>query len=70
MLCRVRPLVDKERGGGGGEPVKVTSVECVKVATERGEKDFEFDRVFAPKDGQKEVSGRGGCVWGGMWHST
>ncbi len=54
VLCRVRPLLSYE--AQGLEPgVLPLDEELVRVAAEKGEKDFEFDRVFAPEDGQLQV---------------
>ncbi|EFJ44338.1 Kif3C type kinesin-like protein [Volvox carteri f. nagariensis] len=59
VLCRVRPLLEKERtaGGEGHMPVKVTSEEALRVAAmdNKAEKDFEFDRVLAPDEGQDKL---------------
>jgi hypothetical protein len=41
---------------GALEPPQVLGEESLRVATEKGDKDFEFDRVFGTKDGQEEVS--------------
>ncbi|KAG2495257.1 hypothetical protein HYH03_006530 [Edaphochlamys debaryana] len=58
VLCRIRPLVGKEHGGQGADsPVQVVSEEALRVASvdNKAEKDFEFDRVLAPSDGQSKV---------------
>ncbi|GLC37409.1 hypothetical protein PLESTM_000580500 [Pleodorina starrii] len=59
VLCRVRPLVDKERGAGaeGAMPIKCVSEEMLRVAAmeNKAEKDFEFDRVLAPDEGQDKL---------------
>ncbi|GIL77178.1 hypothetical protein Vretimale_3159 [Volvox reticuliferus] len=59
VLCRVRPLLDKERAAGseGSMPVKVVSEEMLRVAAmeNKAEKDFEFDRVLAPDEGQDKL---------------
>lgn len=36
-------------------PAQPTSEESVRVITEKGYKEFEFDRTFAPTDGQPQV---------------
>jgi hypothetical protein len=33
----------------------VLGEESLRVVTEKGDKEFEFDRVFGTKDGQEEV---------------
>ncbi|GAX80690.1 hypothetical protein CEUSTIGMA_g8125.t1 [Chlamydomonas eustigma] len=60
VLCRVRPMLEKEKVAAGGNtesPVKVTSEEALRLtlSESKGGKDFEFDRVFAPTDGQDKV---------------
>ncbi|KAJ9531363.1 hypothetical protein QJQ45_006812 [Haematococcus lacustris] len=58
VLCRVRPLLEKERAGleeGAPDPVKVLSDEVMRVAGEKADKEFEFDRVFKPTEGQEQV---------------
>jgi hypothetical protein len=56
VLCRVRPLLSSEKATlGGVEPVKVLDTENVRVNTEKGNKEFEFDRVFTSTQGQSDV---------------
>lgn len=67
VLARVRPLVDKERGQGAGSdalPLKALSEEALRVAAvdNKAEREYEFDRVLSPDDGQEKVGVRGGAV--------
>jgi len=62
VLCRVRPLLEKERfnletgpDGQPVQPVKCTTEELIKVTSDKGDKEFEFDRVFASSEGQETV---------------
>ncbi|KXZ46835.1 hypothetical protein GPECTOR_40g569 [Gonium pectorale] len=60
VLCRVRPLLEKERSvtaNGGEMPVKAMSEEVLRVAAvdNKAEKEFEFDRVLAPDEGQDKL---------------
>jgi len=59
VLCRVRPLLEKERFTASGEepPVKCVGEESLRIInSDKGfDKEFEFDRVFAPLDGQDKV---------------
>lgn len=55
VLCRVRPLLDKEKSSGEDMPVKVLNEENVRVNSEKSDKEFEFDRVFAPVEGQEKI---------------
>lgn len=55
VLARVRPLLDKEKAAGEELPVKVLNEENVRVTSEKNEKEYEFDRVFAPVEGQDKV---------------
>ncbi|KAG2454753.1 hypothetical protein HYH02_000588 [Chlamydomonas schloesseri] len=63
VLCRVRPLLDKERGGldaaaaAATMPVRCPTEETVRVAAvdNKAEKDFEFDRVLSFEEGQEKL---------------
>jgi kinesin family protein C2/C3 len=58
VLCRVRPMLEKERANSGGEdpPIRVLNEEVLRVPTgQQADKDFEFDRVFSPEDDQEQV---------------
>ncbi|KAG2439988.1 hypothetical protein HXX76_004106 [Chlamydomonas incerta] len=63
VLCRVRPMLDKERGGmdaaaaAASMPVRCPTEETVRVAAvdNKAEKDFEFDRVLSPDEGQDKL---------------
>eukprot|EP00201_Polytomella_parva_P000602 CAMPEP_0175077182 /NCGR_PEP_ID=MMETSP0052_2-20121109/23226_1 /TAXON_ID=51329 ORGANISM="Polytomella parva, Strain SAG 63-3" /NCGR_SAMPLE_ID=MMETSP0052_2 /ASSEMBLY_ACC=CAM_ASM_000194 /LENGTH=971 /DNA_ID=CAMNT_0016346575 /DNA_START=77 /DNA_END=2988 /DNA_ORIENTATION=+ len=63
VICRVRPLLPRELGqtnsGGNGNnahlPLQCASEEVLRISTDKGEKDFEFDRVFSIQDGQEKV---------------
>lgn len=56
VLCRVRPLVAREAAAAGTTiPVNVLDEETIRVSSDKAIKEFEFDRVFAPSDGQDAV---------------
>ncbi|GFR42053.1 hypothetical protein Agub_g2869 [Astrephomene gubernaculifera] len=61
VLCRVRPLLEKERTVANGDassmPVRVMGEEALRVAAvdNKPEKDFDFDRVLAPDEGQDKL---------------
>ncbi|PNW84448.1 hypothetical protein CHLRE_03g145107v5 [Chlamydomonas reinhardtii] len=63
VLCRVRPMLDKERGGldaaaaAASMPVRCPTEETVRVAAvdNKAEKEFEFDRVLSPEEGQDKL---------------
>ena len=73
VLCRVRPMLDKERGGldaaaaAASMPVRCPTEETVRVAAvdNKAEKEFEFDRVLSPEEGQDKVSKDIGAAAGG-----
>jgi hypothetical protein len=55
VLARIRPMSEKEHSSSGSEAaVRVINEEtvCVAGATVR---EYEFDRVFGPTDGQAHV---------------
>lgn len=59
VLARIRPMIEKEWASSGGgvadaEGVKVVDEETVAV-TGSNAKEYQFDRVFAPSDGQELV---------------
>ncbi len=64
VLARMRPLVDKERGQGAAAelPLKALSEEMLRVAAvdNKAEREYEFDRVLSPDEGQEKVWGEGG----------
>ncbi|KAF5842157.1 P-loop containing nucleoside triphosphate hydrolase protein [Dunaliella salina] len=62
VLCRIRPFVEKEqqnlekdRRGNAIVPVQPLSEEALRIVTDKGDKDFEFDRTFAHTEGQTQV---------------
>eukprot|EP00877_Chromochloris_zofingiensis_P015256 jgi/Chrzof1/9985/Cz04g23010.t1 len=63
VLARVRPLLEKENGSNSTStpyndlPVHATSEETLELssATDRTDKVYEFDKVFAPSAGQEQV---------------
>jgi hypothetical protein len=67
VLARIRPMIEKERsaacseGGGVQEAVRASDEETVVLDAANGPREFSFDRVFGPSDGQsavyEEVSG-------------
>jgi hypothetical protein len=69
VLARIRPLLEKERVSSDGSaavlPVQASSAETLLMAgTNMGQsKEYEFDRVFGPQEGQEQVNvgGRGEC---------
>mmetsp|Transcript_536 Transcript_536/g.1389 ORF Transcript_536/g.1389 Transcript_536/m.1389 type:complete len:891 (-) Transcript_536:598-3270(-) len=62
VLCRIRPFLEKEqqnlekdRRGNVIVPVQPLNEEALRIVTEKGDKDFEFDRTFAHTEGQTQV---------------
>eukprot|EP00199_Chlamydomonas_sp_CCMP681_P000065 CAMPEP_0119105464 /NCGR_PEP_ID=MMETSP1180-20130426/3409_1 /TAXON_ID=3052 ORGANISM="Chlamydomonas cf sp, Strain CCMP681" /NCGR_SAMPLE_ID=MMETSP1180 /ASSEMBLY_ACC=CAM_ASM_000741 /LENGTH=1060 /DNA_ID=CAMNT_0007090509 /DNA_START=65 /DNA_END=3247 /DNA_ORIENTATION=+ len=58
VICRIRPLLPKEvtqMDANAPHPVRVVTEESLRIAMEKGEREFEFDRVFGPKEGQEPV---------------
>lgn len=61
VLARIRPMIEKERsaacseGGGVQEAVRVADEETVVLDAANGPREFSFDRVFGPSDGQPAV---------------
>ncbi len=57
MLCRLRPLLARERSTAGGVlPVRPCGEDCLSVMSDKGlEREYEFDRVFGWDDGQEQV---------------
>lgn len=61
VLARIRPLLEKERVSSDGSaavlPVQATSAETLLMAGTTGQsKEYEFDRVFGPQEGQEQVN--------------
>jgi hypothetical protein len=58
VLARIRPMSEKEHSSSGSEAaMRVINEETVSVAG-TSVREYEFDRVFGPKDGQAQV----GCA--------
>jgi hypothetical protein len=58
VLCRVRPFIEKEaKEEGAPDPIKCLTEETLRVISvdAKADRDFEFDRVFAPSDGQSKI---------------
>ena len=65
VLARIRPLLEKEQAVSGPEvlppealPVHAADEEKLVMANIAGgnDREYNFDRVFGPRDGQAEVS--------------
>jgi kinesin family protein C2/C3 len=62
VLARIRPMIEKERsascseGGSVQEAVRMADEETVLLEAANGPiREFSFDRVFGPSDGQLQV---------------
>lgn len=61
VLARIRPMLEKERsascseGGSVQEAVRLADEETLLLESANGLREFTFDRVFGPRDGQPQV---------------
>jgi len=61
VLARIRPMIEKERsaacseGGSVEAAVRVAGEETVLLGAPAMQREYEFDRVFGPSDGQLQV---------------
>lgn len=61
VLARIRPMIEKERsaacseGGGVQEAVRAADEETVVLDAANGPREFSFDRVYGPSNGQSAV---------------
>ena len=55
MYARCRPMAQYELDRGCHSVVQFVDESCLKVASNRGEKTFEFDAAFGPDSSQGQV---------------
>jgi hypothetical protein len=69
VLARIRPMSEKEHSSSGSEAaVRVIDEETVSVAGATV-REYEFDRVFGPADGQAKVGSCAFVSWvGNAWN--
>lgn len=55
MFCRIRPVSRAEVAQGGAIVVEKTDEYSVTVETPRGQREFQFDKVFTAEASQDDL---------------